>query len=57
MSTVPDLLLGLAQHADLIDLVLRAVAAGTNKTDIKIAIAAAVLATSDAAMREELEGK
>lgn len=48
------LLMLLAEHADLIADVIKAVQAGTPKDAIKAAIRAAKVAASDAAFREEL---
>jgi hypothetical protein len=54
MSTLPAVLLALAEHADVIDLLIRALTGGAIKDELTRAIEAAMVAASDAAMHEEL---
>jgi hypothetical protein len=54
MSAIAKILAFLAEHADLVELLVDAVEGGTTKEALAAAIRAAAVETSDAAMREEL---
>lgn len=54
MGTITTILALLAEHADLIEDVVSALAAGTPKDALKAAVKAAKKEVSDAAFREEL---
>jgi hypothetical protein len=55
MSAVAKILLFLADHSDVIDLLVEALEGGANKDSVKAAIRSAMIDASDAAMREELD--
>ncbi len=54
MSAVAKLLALLAEHADIIELLVEAIEGGTKKDALTTAIRAAMIDASDAAMSEEL---
>ena len=53
--TVADVLRVVAEHADLVEVLVQAIQAGASRDALRSAIADAMVQTSDAAMREELE--
>lgn len=53
-SIVGQLLAFLAEHADLITAIVKAIESGVSKESVKAAIKAAQIEASDAAVREEL---
>lgn len=53
--TIADVLRVIAEHADLVEDLVRAIEGGTERDALRRAIAEAMVETSDAAMREELE--
>jgi len=55
MSTLAQILGALAEHAELVELLLGAIEGGADKQSLEKALRAAMIQTSDAAMREELE--
>ena len=54
MTALAKILALLAEHADLIELLVEAIEGGTRKDALSAAIRAAMIEASDAAMREEL---
>jgi hypothetical protein len=55
-ALIGTLLTFLADHADVIEAIIKAIDSGASKESVKAAIKAAQIEASDAVMREELEG-